>query len=79
MVIMKIHDSRKPSTVTFKDIRIGCAFFDTERYSYLMRITDCEDRKGHAANAVGLTTGNLYLYEGNEKVTPINARIEVLD
>ena len=79
MIIMKIHDSRKPSTVTFKDICIGCAFFDAEIYSYLMRITDCEDHDGHAVNAVGLATGNLYLYEDNEKVTPINARIEILE
>ena len=44
-----------------------------------MRITDCEDHGGHAANAVGLTTGNLYLYKDNEKVIPVNARIEILD
>lgn len=73
---MKIHDSRKPSIVTFKDIRIGCAFFDPERYSYLMRITDCKDHEGRV-NAVCLETGNLYFYGDNEKVVPIKAKVEV--
>lgn len=76
MIIMKVHDSRKPSTVRFKDIDIGCAFFDTERGVYVMRITDCEDYEGRA-NAVCLETGILYLYGGHKKVVPIKAKIEV--
>lgn len=76
MIIMKVHDSRKPSTIRFKDIDVGCAFFDTERGIYVMRITDCEDYDGQA-NAVCLETGILYFYEDNEKVISIKAKIEV--
>ena len=73
---MEVYDTRKPSTISFKDINIGCAFFDAERRCYVMRITDCEDYEG-CANAVCLKTGNLYFYGDNEKVVPINAKIEV--
>lgn len=76
MIIMKVHDSRKPSTVRFKDIDIGCAFFDAETGRYAMRITDCEDYEGRA-NAACLKTGILYLYGDNKKVVPIKAKIEV--
>ena len=73
---MEVYDTRKPSTISFKDVHIGCAFFDTERSGYLMRITNCEDDDGHA-NAICLETGKLYFYGDNEKVVPINAKIEV--
>ena len=73
---MQVYDIRKPSIDTFKDIDVGCAFFDAETDRYAMRITDCEDNDGRA-NAVCLETGVLYLYEDNEKVIPIKAKIEV--
>lgn len=76
MIIMKVNDSRNPSIVSFKNINIGCTFFDTEIHSYLMRITDCESYEGRA-NAVCLETGNLYFYGDNEKVVPIKAKVEV--
>lgn len=76
MIIMKVNDSRNPSTVSFNNINIGCAFIDTERGGYLMRITECEDYEG-CANAVCLETGNLYFYGDNEKVVPIKAKVEV--
>ena len=76
MIIMEVYDTRKPSTISFKDINIGCAFFDAEKSRYVMRITDCEDYDGRA-NAVCLETGILCLYEDNKKVVPINAKIEV--
>ena len=73
---MEVYDTRKPSTISFKDVHIGCAFFDTERGGYLMRITNCKDDDG-CANAICLETGNLYFYENDYKVVHVKAKIEV--
>ena len=73
---MQVYDTRKPLTTNFKDLDIGCVFFDNEEGIYGMRIANCEDDNG-TFNVVCLETGNLYLYENNYKVVPVKAKIEV--
>ena len=76
MIIMQVYDTRKPLTTNFKNLYIGCAFFDDKREIYAIRIADCNDDEG-CANAVCLETGNLYFYEDDDEVTLIKAKIEV--
>ena len=76
MIIMKVNDSRNPSTVSFKNIDIGCAFFDAKTGKtgmYAVRIPNLDG----CTNAVCLETGKLYFYDDDEEVTPIKAKIEV--
>lgn len=75
---MEVYDTRKPYTISFRDLQIGFAFYDAEEEIYAMRIANCEDDQGHA-NVVSLETGNLYFYEDDYKITPIKARIEVYE
>ena len=76
MIIMEVYDTRKPSIISFKDINVGCAFFDAETGRYIMRITDCEDSDGRA-NAVCLETGILSLFGDNKKIVHIKKKIEI--
>lgn len=71
---MQVYDNRKTKTVTFKSIKIGDTFFDSENKNYAMRIVDCKDADG-CVNAVDLQTGSLLFYE-DEEVDPIKGRIE---
>lgn len=71
---MQVYDNRKTKAVSFKSIRIGDTFFDSENKNYAMRIADCEDADG-CVNAVDLQTGSLHFY-GDEEVEPIKGRIE---
>ena len=71
---MQVYDNRKVKTVPFKNIAVGCTFFDPENEMYAMRIADCEDTDG-CVNAVDLQTGGLFFYE-DEEVEPIKGRIE---
>ena len=73
---MEVYDTSTPSTISFKDLDIGCVFFDNEERIYAMRIANLEDGDG-IANVVCLETGNLYFYENDYKVVHVKAKIEV--
>ena len=70
---MQVFDTRKISTISFKDIHIGSSFFDAKVGVYAMRIPNFDG----LTNAVCLKTGKLYFYKEEDEVTPVKAKVEV--